>query len=674
MNTKYLFSFLLLFCSLSLFAQRDSVLSNANPLLKPFYHGVASGDPLADRVIIWTRVTPQRDTTITVTWKMATDVDMTNEVATGEVTTDASRDYTVKVDVDGLSPEQTYFYQFSIADATSLIGRTRTAPQGSTDHLRFGVVSCSNFEHGYFNAYRRLSERADLDAIIHLGDYFYEYGPGTYGSDIEDRKNDPAHEIVELADYRTRYSQYRLDRDLRAVHQQHPFLCIWDDHEIANDAYVSGAQNHNPDNEYTPGKTEGDWEVRKSTARQAYLEWMPIREGDLTIRRFAPYGDLAEIYLLDTRIEGREEQPTTVIEAESTYRTMLGDDQRNWLFDELKSSTATWKIVANQVIFSPLSVGFAAGFSDGVPDVTNIDSINAVESIFLDIWDGYPQERKRILDTIAANDIDNIVILSGDFHSAFGFDVTATPAIYPNPVALNLPTPSPLYDPESGAGSLAVEFVTPSITSANFDENIGPAAAAQFETSMNGDIPTGNPALPTVNYNPHMKFTDLDRHGYFILDLRTDKAQADWFFVESKLDVANNNQQFAQGLFTSLNENHLNPAADTALGKANQPPLAPKEIFSSIANLQPEVVVLGIHPNPLTDTATIQFSLDKAADMKFYVVDMKGQLVQEIQSVTSYESGVHRLSFNSTLAAGNYSLVVESGAAAISTVKFTVVR
>jgi len=272
-----------------------------DPALAPFYHGVASGDPLANKVIIWTRRTPSDDAlSYQLGWQMATDTAFENVVRQGQLEAMASADFTAKVDVGQLNPETSYYFRFYdfTSQTYSLIGRTRTAPHDDTDHLRFAVVSCQNYQAGYFNAFRKIAERADLDAVLHLGDYIYEYGAGegTYGysNDRPDRANVPGTEILSLADYRTRYSLYRLDPDLRAAHQQHPFIAVWDDHESANDSYADGAENHQDD--------EGDWEVRKAISKQVYYEWMPIRELSYDkLFRSLKYGDLAELIMLDTR-------------------------------------------------------------------------------------------------------------------------------------------------------------------------------------------------------------------------------------------------------------------------------------------------------------------------------------------------------------------------------------
>ncbi|MBX2961178.1 MAG: alkaline phosphatase D family protein [Cyclobacteriaceae bacterium] len=278
---------------------KEPIAILVDPTLKPFYHGVASGDPLHDRVIIWTRVTPEDSLpTIDVDWEVSTDQNFTSIKTKGKVTTSPARDYTVKVDVTGLSSDQTYYYRFKALGTTSMAGRTKTSPIDMKDSLKFAVVSCSNWEFGYFNAYARIAEK-ELDAVLHLGDYIYEYGTGKYGDTTIGRINMPLHEIISLQDYRTRHSQYRLDEGLRQVSLMHPFIAIWDDHEVANDTYAEGAQNHQPE--------EGDFNERKQAAKQAYYEWIPIREGEKHYRTFS-YGKLADIIMLDERLAGRTKQ------------------------------------------------------------------------------------------------------------------------------------------------------------------------------------------------------------------------------------------------------------------------------------------------------------------------------------------------------------------------------
>jgi alkaline phosphatase D len=197
-----------------------------------FEHGVASGDPLHDRVILWTRVTTRRwYDEVNVKWQVARDPKMRRIVADGRTSTDIWRDFTVKVDVDGLEPAHTYYYQFSAQGERSPVGRTRTLARGHVDAARLAVVSCSNLPAGLFNVYALIAQRADLDAVLHLGDYLYEYANATYGNGaLLGRVPLPDKEIVTLADYRERHAQYKRDADLQAAHRQHPFICVWDDH------------------------------------------------------------------------------------------------------------------------------------------------------------------------------------------------------------------------------------------------------------------------------------------------------------------------------------------------------------------------------------------------------------------------------------------------------------
>ena len=267
-----------------------------------FQHGVASGDPLADRVILWTRVTPAMAGAVAVDYVVATDPSLANIVAQASVTTDAALDYTVKVDVAALQPNTTYYYRFATSQAQSPIGRTRTLPVAPATHLRMAVVSCSSLAHGYFNAYRRIAERADLDLVVHLGDYIYEYGSGEFGNL---RAYEPAGEAVSLADYRTRHAQYKREADLQELHRQHPMIAIWDDHEVANNSHAEGAQNHSE-------ATEGAWPARVAAALQAYYEWMPVRVVDAgnlrkANRSFA-FGDLVDLLMLEERLVARSAQ------------------------------------------------------------------------------------------------------------------------------------------------------------------------------------------------------------------------------------------------------------------------------------------------------------------------------------------------------------------------------
>lgn len=519
-------------------------------LSPPFYHGVASGDPLTDAVIIWTRVTPiNSDTEIILgKWQIATDIEMENVIQTGDFATTVTKDFTVKIDVQNLESNTYYYYQFESLEKKSIIGRTKTAPKANdSSHLRFAVVSCNNYEDGYFNAFRAVANQHDLDAVLHLGDYIYESHEGHKKKSIG-RTISPTTEAIDLKDYRMRYNQYRLDVDFIKVHQQHPFICIWDDHETANDSYKNGAQNHQP-------KWEGKWEDRKTAAKRAYFEWLPIRNHpQQKINRILKYGELADLIMLDTRLEGRDKKPNDMYAPSfmDSSRVMLGDTQRQWLFDALKNSTAKWKIIGQQVVFSELNVGWA----------NPLDRLKT-ENYLLDIWDGYPVERLKIIDYLKENQMENVVFLSGDFHTAFGFEVTANPR---EPM---------VYNPKSSKGSVAVEFVTPSISSSNFNEAMSNYQARKFEECLNQSC-RGFPFFHKKNPNPHIKYVDLDRNGFIILDITEAATQANFYFVNS-VDIPTDEYYFDAALRTKSGENHLNFANENKSKPFAIPAFIPKE-------------------------------------------------------------------------------------------------
>ncbi len=628
-------------------APRSTQQEIFNPILAPFYHGVASGDPLTDAVIIWTRVTTDTPTA-EVHWMVATDTTMNNLIASGSEMTDDSKDYTIKVDVTGLESNTTYYYMFTFEGKNSLIGRTRTAPASNeSDHLKMVVVSCQSYEHGYFNAYGRIADRNDIDVVVHLGDYIYEYETGVYGTQsiVDEGRTHDTLETVELAEYRARYSQYRLDPDLIRAHQQQAFINVWDDHESANDAYTDGAENHTD-------STEGDWEERKNVARQAFYEWLPIRgiEEEGIIRNIH-YGDLADLIMVDTRLEGRNEQIDDVTNPAlySPDRTLLGIEQRKWLMEQLKSSQAQWKVIGNQVIFSELNVGWAADTSIG-------QTYESVESLFLDIWDGYPVERDLLVTYIDTAAIDNVIWLTGDFHSSFAFDVALRPSVFGWDQA------APTYNAETGQGAVAVEFATPSISSANFDENVGAIAAAGFEYQMNHPLPID----PPLNPNPHMKFVDLDQHGYFLLDLQSDTAQANYYYVSSILEP-NPNEAFGAAQYTLNGENHLNPNNKPSAPKEEQEvpaPDLPPGVITSIEKTNAIVEIFSITPNPMDQSQflTLSFGLNKPGNVQINITSTKGKVLSPLHN--AYMGiGHHTLSLSPVFPeAGIYliSIIVDS--------------
>ena len=457
--------------------------------LYPFYYGVASGDPASDKVVLWTKVVPQEAApAIEVAWEVSADSLFTEIIRSGTYNTDSINHHTVKVRVEELQPDQYYFYRFRALGEESITGRTKTTPVGDTDELRFAVVSCNNYEGGYFVAFDKIADRDDLDAVLHLGDYIYEYGPGVYGDSSNGRFHEPPYEIINLSDYRTRYAQYRLDKDLMRMHQMHPVIAIWDDHEIANNAYMSGAQNHQEEE-------EGPYDQRRSAAVTAYFEWMPLDNyPNQQLYRSFSFGNMAELMMLDERLAGRDQPVDSLSDPDyaSEERSLLGEKQFEWLAERLSSSDAKWKIIGNQVIFSDLKTGIVYGVEKN-----------------LDAWDGYPASKQQVAGAIRENAVENVIILSGDTHSSWAFET-----------ALN-PTEPGQYNPQTAEGAFAVEFGTPSVSSGNIDERIPTDSAARIAER-----------LKAPEYNPHLKYVDLSEHGYLLLTLRADEAKAEWYFID----------------------------------------------------------------------------------------------------------------------------------------------
>lgn len=491
-----------------------------------FLHGVATGDPLAERVIFWTRVTTP-ELQVPVTLRVYRDSALTQLVAEGNQVADAARDHTVKIDQAGLEPGTTYYYQFEALGQRSVGGRTRTAPAADVGRLRFGVVSCSSYAHGYFNAYRMLAQRADIDAILHLGDYVYEYGTAEYG-DV--RPYQPDHEMTTLPDYRTRHAYYKQDPDLMELHRQFPFVTIWDDHETTDNSWRDGANNH------TEG-AEGQWPQRKAWGLQAYDEWMPIRYPDAgnvgKIWRKFSYGNLAELFMLDTRLYDRDVPDGLPASAtgKEAGRRMLGPEQKQWLLDNLSASDATWKIIGDQVVFHQWNIA----------DLPN--AVGGGVQLNGDSWDGYQAERQEIIDHIRSQSIDNIVLLSGDVHSSWCADITDGSG---NPLA---------YNPLTGSGSVAVEFVATAITS--------PFAIP---------IPEGQQAFMLVN--PHIRYTDWDKKGYLLLDVTPERVQGEYWYV-STITTPGGTESFGTAYAVANGSNHLGllPVAASE-PKTDVPPLA----------------------------------------------------------------------------------------------------
>lgn len=494
-----------------------------------FRHGVASGDPLTDRAIIWTRITTDA-TAATVRWVVARDPQLRRVVARGETPTGAWRDYTVKVDVTGLQPGTAYYYRFDVTGGQSPVGRLRTLPGADAARLRLGVVSCSNLPQGYFNAYGALARRADLDAVVHLGDYIYEYRNAEFGDGTTlGRVPAPDREIVALADYRLRHAQYKADPDSQAMHRQHPLIAVWDDHEFTNNTWREGAQNHNED------RGEGSWWTRRAAALQAYYEWMPIREHAASLEpqiyRTLHVGTLADLILLDTRIVGRDqERPSRddVAGVEDRTRQLLGEAQEAWLHGELAASARAgtrWQILGQQVMFAPQTL-------PGRP-TTNTDS-----------WDGYRGARDRVFDMIEQQRLSGVALLTGDVHSAWVYDLPRRPFDQ--------------YDATTGRGSLAVEFVGTSVSSPS---NVGSG-------------PDGERNLAALrDARPHLHYVDGRRRGYYVLDVTRERIQADYFAMATVKD-RRLDEDFAGGFAAPAGQMHLTRQA-TPVAPAPSPDPAP---------------------------------------------------------------------------------------------------
>jgi len=499
-----------------------------------FAHGVASGDPLADRVILWTRLTVPDGRSRSVEWQVAEDAGFSRMVRRGRAAADVARDHTVKIDASGLKPGQEYFYRFKSGAATSATGRVRTLPAGPTADAVLAVCSCQLHPSGLFNAYEALASLPRLDAVVHLGDYIYEYGasPVDYGMAIGKtlgRLPEPPHETISLADYRRRHAQYKSDPDLQAAHARAAFICVWDDHEVTNDGWLHGAQNHQVE-------SEGDWEIRKAAAIRAYFEWMPIREpkgSQVEINRRFDFGDLASLHMVETRLGARVQQlsfadlpmrnspggaPVPDVAAfearrNAPERELLGETQHRWLAAGLKDSVSAgrpWQVIGNQVVMAevfgpdPETVldpqGIETMLNGLAPEIrTQVERSMAFFKLGLpynlDAWDGYPAARTRLYESFKASGARPIV-LSGDSHS-FWVNQLKT----------------------SAGETVAVELGTTSISSPS-----------------NGDaLPTVPLGEALIARNDQVLFSDQKAKGFVLLTLRPDAALAELHTVSTVL-------------------------------------------------------------------------------------------------------------------------------------------
>jgi alkaline phosphatase D len=493
-----------------------------------FAHGVASGDPLADRVILWTRVTASGTADLDVVWEIAEDAGFTKTVAAGTVRTGTENDFTVKVDATGLAANRAYWYRFNCETVQSPVGRTKTLPTGSVSRVRFAVFSCSNYPAGYFNVYGDAATFDDIDVALHLGDYIYEYAAGGYASQnaaTMNRVSQPANETITLSDYRLRYQQYRTDPDLQAVHARLPFIAVWDDHELSNDAWREGAENHDP-------ATEGLWAGRRQMAIRAYHEWMPIRVPDAArpdrIYRSFDFGNLLSLHMLDTRVIGRDKQlayanyvgtdrsfngAAFAADVGNPARQLMGAEQTAWLQGQMSKSSATWQILGQQVLMArmmlpaPMVLGtvsypayfaIAAKVQAGAAlTATEQAQLTATPIPYnLDAWDGYAAARETVL-TMARTLNKNLVVLAGDTHNAWASDLATV-----------------------DGNAVGVEFGVPSVTSPGFETYFPTAVPAAVAGAMEQLI------------GP-LQYAETISRGFVVLTVTPQETRAEYRYVDT---------------------------------------------------------------------------------------------------------------------------------------------
>ncbi|MFI0236485.1 alkaline phosphatase D family protein [Streptomyces sp. NPDC016845] len=454
----------------------------------PFTLGVASGDPLPGSVLLWTRLAPEPYETggglpaarVEVRWELAHDDRFRRVVRRGATTAHPEFNHSVHVEVDHLAPGHVYFYRFRVGGWVSETGRTRTAPAAGSraSGLSLAAVSCQAYHDGYFTAYKHLAED-DVDVVFHLGDYLYEYAVNSVGGarkytdrvlpDIFNR------ETVTLEDYRLRYALYKSDPDLRAAHAAHPFVVTWDDHETENN-YADDI----PENDVPPA----EFLLRRAAAYRAYWENQPLRRPqlptgpDAQLYRRLVWGRLAQFDILDTR-QYRSNQAygdgshVPGPESDDPARTITGATQERWLIDGWRHSRALWNVVPQQVTFSERRL-----------------DLNAEAKLSMDAWDGYRASRRRVLDGAKAARVENLMVLTGDVHVGYAFDIK-----------------DDFADPASR--TLGTEIVATSIASGKD----GAERPANWETYTRA--------------NPHLKFYN-GRRGYVTVDLGEREARADF--------------------------------------------------------------------------------------------------------------------------------------------------
>lgn len=500
-----------------------------------FRHGVASGDPDRSSVVLWTRVTAQGAQT--VRWQLATDQAFDRIVKQGTFATGPERDHTVKLLADGLEPGQTYYYRFQLGDSLSPVGRARTLPEGALDRLGIALASCSNYAFGFFNAYDAIARDADVDFVLHTGDYIYEYGQGPdgWGDDVAStigRRHEPAHEIVTLADYRTRHAQYKTDSGSQAMHAAHSLLACWDDHESANNPWTGGAQNHQPD-------TEGDWLTRRAASIQAYFEWMPVREPEwlaqkgrsrMQFWRSYSFGDLATLFTLETRHTARAKQvdyfdyATKIASAEDArhlVEDVIGEPGRTMLAPELEADLSAaleqsvagkqpWRLIGNPMTIARTNVPDVVGM--GLMPAPAADARLEAQALawkgkwnlpfYPDTWDGYEWARERLYDLSRKAGAGDLVFLSGDSHS-----------FWANQLA------------DASGRPAGVELGTAGISSPGdfMASGFGPELSVKFDKAF-------------ADHNPEIVWTDNMHQGYVRLELTRAGGQASFVAVDTVLE------------------------------------------------------------------------------------------------------------------------------------------
>ncbi|MEE4452233.1 alkaline phosphatase D family protein [Novosphingobium resinovorum] len=477
-----------------------------------FTHGVASGEPAAGSVLLWTRYVGSGETTLRC--EVAEDTAFAKVMGGGEVVASPAHDCCAKLTVTGLAPGKWYFYRFIAPDGTkSEVGRTRTLPVGDVSRFGIALFSCANLPFGWFNAYAHAARRDDLDLIVHVGDYFYEYDYGHYpDKPMPGRPIEPLNETVTLADYRLRLASYRLDPDLRALHRNFPMVAQWDDHESANDSYENGAENHSPDK-------EGPWSVRKAASQKAYREWMPVSDEPYESYQI---GSLATLFRPETRLTGRSQQldlgaaikgQGDVMKALAAFRdgpwmaaerTLMGTAQERRLYKDMAASAKAgtrWQVLAQQVVMGSLKAPpeiAQLATSGGDPAVAAALMAIAAASkaglpFNMDSWDGYPAARDRLLRA-AADANCNLVVLSGDSHNAWGNNLR--------------------FD----GSAVGVEYAGHSVTSPGYEDYLPAVPPADLGKAMQAA-------------NPGLSFVDTSRRGYVSMQVRPDAVQGEWHFM-----------------------------------------------------------------------------------------------------------------------------------------------